>query len=266
MGKVLSKRQIDAFEHDGVLAPLAVLEAAEAAAYRAEVEALVARLGGGLRRIDHCHLFHRWAYELVTTERILDLLDDLLGEDLFVHSSRLFYKHPHDPSFVSWHQDGTYSGLNSKPAPSAWIALTPSTAENGCLRVVLGSHASDLLPHRETDDRNNLLNHGEVVEATIDESRVRDVELAPGEMSLHHINAIHGSRPNRSATPRIGFAVSYMTPAVRRSALPVLRCRGHSDDHDFELAEPPPPRDLDAALAAHYAFLRQRGGMAPKLG
>ena len=64
-------------------------------------------MGGTLRRMDNCHLFFRWAYDLAMHPSVLDVIEDLLGPDLFVHSTRIFYKHPHDPSYVTWHQDGT---------------------------------------------------------------------------------------------------------------------------------------------------------------
>jgi len=164
-------------------------------------------MGGVLKRMDNCHLFFRWAYDLATHPGVLDILEDLLGPDLFVHSTRIFYKHAHDPSYVSWHQDGRYSSLNSKPAPSAWIALSESTTENGCLRVVPGSHRSGVHPHVETFAADNLLNHGEEISVEVDEPKVRNFVLEPGEMSLHHVNLVHGSNPNHSDCSRIGFNI-----------------------------------------------------------
>ena len=162
--------------------------------------------------MDHSHLFFRWAFELATHPAVLDVMEALLGPDLFVHSTRIFYKHPHDPSYVSWHQDGLYSSLSSNSAPSAWIALSASTPENGCLRVVPGSHRNGKLAHVETLAEDNLLNAGEVIQTHVDESAVRDFVLEPGQMSIHHVNLIHGSNPNHSGMCRIGFAISYITP------------------------------------------------------
>src|SRR5205823_14981841 len=93
-----------------------------------------------VKRIDNTHLFFRWAYDLAVHPRVLDVVEDLLGPNLFVHSTRILYKRPHDGSYVSWHQDGVYSNLSSKPAPSIWIALTDSSADNGCVRVIPRSH------------------------------------------------------------------------------------------------------------------------------
>ncbi|HEX4964112.1 MAG TPA: phytanoyl-CoA dioxygenase family protein [Thermoanaerobaculia bacterium] len=259
MSKALSAQQIERYQQEGCLFPVAVLSAGEVAYFRSCLETLELRLGGRLKRMDHSHLFFPWAYELATHPRVVDAVEDLLGPDLFIHSTRVFSKPPRDPSYVSWHQDGTYSALNSKPAPSIWIALTASTPENGCVRVIPGSHLSAKLPHRETYAPDNLLNHGEEVQAEVDESQAIDMALGPGEMSIHHVNLIHGSNPNRSDGPRIGFAISFITPAVGQSYLPVLHVRGQRDGaHAFEIVEPP-SLDLDAALTAHAEFLCRTG-------
>jgi len=259
MGRKLTTQEIASFERDGMLFPVPVLSAAEAARYRIALEETEARLGGRVRRMDHAHLFFPWACELATRPEVLAVVADLLGPDLFIHSTRIFSKLPHDPSYVSWHQDGTYSALNSKPAPSIWIALTDSRPEYGCVRVIPGSHRQAKLPHLETYAPNNLLNHGEEVQVEVDESLAVDFVLRPGEMSIHHVNLIHGSNPNRSDTRRVGFAISFMTPEVGSSRLPVLHACGRRDGgHRFDLAAPP-ALALDAALAAHRAFLLANG-------
>src|SRR3954464_5985046 len=223
-----------------MLFPIPVLSPAEVARFRSAIEEMEARLGGRLRRMDHCQLFFPWAYELATHPAVLDVVEGLLGPDLFVHSTRIFSKPPHDSSFVSWHQDGTYSALNSKPAPSIWIALADSTVENGCVRVIPGSHRQTKLPHVETFAPDNLLNHGETVAAEVDESRAVDMVLAAGEISIHHVNLIPGSNPNRSATRRLGFAITFVTPAAGESNLPVLHARGRRDGgHRLPIAQPP---------------------------
>ena len=44
------------------------------------------------------------------------------------------------------------------------------------------------------------------------------LELAAGEMSLHHVRLIHGSDPNPSDDRRIGFAIRYIPTYVRQVA------------------------------------------------
>ena len=49
-----------------------------------------------------------------------------------------------------------------------------------------------------------------MAEGTFDESLAVDVELEPGEMSLHDVYMIHGARPNTSTQRRTGVALRYM--------------------------------------------------------
>src|SRR5690606_40345277 len=70
-------------------------------------------------------------------------------------------KEAHDPSYVSWHQDLTYWGLEPADIVTAWVALSPSTPESGCMRVVPGTHTQDVIPHVETFAEHNLLSRSE---------------------------------------------------------------------------------------------------------
>jgi non-haem Fe2+, alpha-ketoglutarate-dependent halogenase len=51
---------------------------------------------------------------------------------------------------LNQHQDATYWGLHPPRVTTAWIALSESTPENGCMRVIPGTHKGALLPQRET--------------------------------------------------------------------------------------------------------------------
>jgi ectoine hydroxylase-related dioxygenase (phytanoyl-CoA dioxygenase family) len=193
---------------------------------------------------------------------VADAIGAILGPDVLVQSGRLLCKYPHDNSFVGWHQDGCYSGLNMFPSLTAWIALTDATPDNGCLRVIPGSHRSGVVPHIETYASNNLTNHGEEVSVPFDKDRAVDVVLEAGEMSLHHVNTIHGSEANRSETTRIGFSISYVTPAVERVSHQVVVVSGCRDAAGFELVTTAPGTTTAQALARHAEFL-QRHALQP---
>lgn len=252
--KRLTDAQRAQYLDDGIVWPVPVLTPAEVAYYRGALESTERALGGKLKRIDNAHLHFRWAWDLALHPAVLDAMEDLLGADVVLHSSRVFYKHPHDPAFVGWHQDGLYTKLDTDYAPTTWIALSESNAENGGLRVVPRSHRSGKFPHRETYAADNLSNHGETIELDVDPSQAVDVTLRPGEMSVHHVNVIHGSQPNGAAYARIGFSVSYVRPDVPAGTMRVVRARGGRDP----LPEPPPD-DIRAGITSHAAYVRSHG-------
>ena len=259
----LTPEQIARYRRDGILFPIPALADDEVARFSAAIvdleKALKDRIGHPPEPSDMSQpqLHFRWAWELSQHPAVLDAVEDLLGRDILVHSASIFDKAPRSGSYVSWHQDGVYWGLSEPALVSAWIALTESTTENGCLQVVPGSHKHRSLPFRESERRpDNLLRSGLRVDIGVDESQVCDVLLQPGEMSLHHVDLIHGSGPNRSDGRRTGFAVRYL-PARTRQQLAhhdVLVVRGqNANGHYTHLAEPPSD-DRERSLKAQMDF------------
>ena len=92
----------------------------------------------------------------------------------------------------------------------------------------------------------------------VDESKAVDIELAPGQMSLHHVLLVHGSEPNNSAARRIGFAIRYVPTYVKQMASvrdSATLVRG-SDEFGHFLHEPAPRADFHPdALAFHSGML-----------
>ena len=253
MATGLSEEQLEQYERDGVVFPVEVFSAGEAARFRAAFEWVAARCGHTPpKRFDGLHLFFDWAYRLAAHGAVLDAVGGVLGGDILVDGTLVFYKPARDAGYVSWHQDSVYSDWHLTPTVSAWIALTASRRANGCMRVVPGSHKQGVLAHSNSRDDANLLFRGERV-AAVDESRAVDVTLRPGEMSLHHSTIVHGSNPNTSDEPRVGFIVRYVTPRVADRHRPLLRVRGHAPCAHLRLADPPAPRDPDEAFAAWRA-------------
>jgi ectoine hydroxylase-related dioxygenase (phytanoyl-CoA dioxygenase family) len=182
-------------------------------------------------------------------------VEPILGPNLLCWGGSFFAKKPHDPGFVTWHQDSTYWGLSRPDIVTAWIALTPSTAANGCMRVIPGSHTSDQLPHRDTFAEDNLLTRGQEIAVEVDESKAVDIVLGPGEFSLHHVRLVHGSKPNTSDVPRIGFAIRYLPTDVRQiSGHPdsATLVRG-TDEYGHFLPEPAPREDFDPDAVEFHA-------------
>ena len=250
------------FAGDGYIFPLDVLTREQAAAYRRKLEDLERRAGGSKlgnkNQLNYAHVIFRFAHELVTHPKILDAVEAILGPDILVWGSTFFLKEPHSETFVSWHQDLRYWGLDSDAEVSAWLALGPVTEANGCMRFVPGSHTGDLLPHSDTFAEDNFLTRGQEAVVEIAEEDTVPVELAPGQASFHHGKLLHGSGPNRSDERRIGFAINYISTGVRQTVAKedfAMLVRGEDRYGHFQLV-PAPGADLsEDALAWHRHIL-----------
>jgi ectoine hydroxylase-related dioxygenase (phytanoyl-CoA dioxygenase family) len=253
MSNKLSRQELIQYERQGVIFPIRVLSSEEVGYFYSEAEALIKECGIQ-RRLADLHLFFEWAYRLVTHNAVLDAIQDVLGRDILVYGTLIFYKPPRDTGYASWHQDSVYSGLHLTPSTSAWIALTPSESANGCMRVIPKSHKGGLLTHINVGDEANLLRRGEQVATVVDEAEALDVVLQPGEMSLHHSTIVHGSNPNISGEPRLGFIVRFVTDQFTNRTRPMLRVRGKADCNHLILAEPPLGKDQYTAFEAWREF------------
>jgi chlorinating enzyme len=262
MAAGLSEAEAARYRRDGVLFPLDAMTAGEAAVLRARVEALAAVEGGRLGRATNVkpHMLFPWLAAVVADPRILDAVEAVIGPDILAWGSGFFWKPAGDPAFISWHQDSTYWGLSEPTIVTAWLALTPSTPESGCMRVVPGTHTREQVAHKDTFAAHNLLSRGQEIAVEVDEADAVDVVLAPGQMSLHHVRIFHGSEPNRADHPRIGYAIRYIptrlrqTAGVRDSATLV---RGRDGFGHFDL-EPVPTVDRDPECVAFHAAVLGR--------
>jgi ectoine hydroxylase-related dioxygenase (phytanoyl-CoA dioxygenase family) len=252
----------DAYRRDGYVFPVRVMSAAQADAYRARLEDYERASGGPIHsnRRHKVHLLFTWANELVRHPRILDAVADLIGPDILCWTTNFFIKEPRDPAYVSWHQDSTYWGLEPPEVVTAWLALTDAPVESGAMKFLPGSHRLDQIPHRDTFHQHNLLTRGQEIAVAVDEAQAVDVPLQAGEISLHHIRLVHGSKPNTTGRRRIGLAIRYIPPHVRQVKIAdsAMLVRG-ADRHGNFAPEPDPKADLDeAALAAHTAVMERQ--------
>jgi non-haem Fe2+, alpha-ketoglutarate-dependent halogenase len=257
----ISADAVRQFNDQGYFAPIRALTTGEAANLRNRLETFEAANSGltsGLR--DKPHLLFTWLDELVRHPGVLDAVEQVIGPSMLVWGSSFFIKEPRNPSFVSWHQDSTYWGLEPPDIVTAWVALSESTHENGAMRVIPGSHKLDQAPHRDTFAANNLLSRGQEIMVEVDESKAVELPLQPGEMSLHHVRLIHGSDPNPSAKRRIGFAIRYIPTYVRQAAGmrdSATLVRGVDKYCHFE-PERRPEFDMAPAAQAHHAEVMAR--------
>lgn len=238
----LSSEQIRHYREQGWVAPIDVMSPDEAAEILRLLEAAEKSHPEDLHpeHRNNAHLAFPFLANVVADQRIVDAACALVGPDVALWSTVLFVKEPDSAAHVSWHQDAFYMGLESDNFVTAWLALTPSTVESGCVSIVPGSHHT-VAAHTDTFGADNILTRGQEVE-DVDLSNVVHLELAPGQMSLHHPWLVHGSQPNRSDRRRIGLAMqSYLGARVRpqRGEHYVLPIRGELPHPSFKRSRPP---------------------------
>ncbi|MCZ6633609.1 MAG: phytanoyl-CoA dioxygenase family protein, partial [bacterium] len=197
------------------------------------------------------HFEEEFIWQLATDGRVLDVMQEVMGQDILLLSTHIFCKYPNPESqdFVAWHQDTTYWGLEPPEAHTAWIAVDDSDVENGCMRVIPGSHTDGVVTHGKSKRDGNLLSiNQEIPDALVDSSRAMDLILKAGQMSVHHGQVFHASNPNRSTRRRCGLTVRYIAPYCKQTVLnsvkqqwqPVL-LRGEDRYRHFEPTPMPFP-------------------------
>lgn len=197
--------------------------------------------------------------ELAMSSDILDIVEQIIGPDIILWGAHVFCKPAAEGYETPWHQDGHYWPIRPLATCTVWVALEPSRRENGCLRVIPGSHRAQALHPHLFEDRSDLTLNQRMQAGSFDESEAHDIELEPGQMSMHDIYMIHGAAPNRSSMRRTGIALRYMpasslfdrslNPAQGQSGVPVsfatrpiwlLRGRDVHGGNDFQIGHPAP--------------------------
>src|SRR5579859_1383575 len=134
---------------------------------------------------------------LVGDDRLLDIAEQFIGPDIALFASHYISKPPRDGQPVLWHQDGSYWPLEPMEVVTLWLAVDDSLPENGCMRVIPGTHRMEL--HEMKPDKSvvNVLS-SRIDPALVDDSKAADCVLKAGGVSVHHPNLIHGSEANLS--------------------------------------------------------------------
>jgi len=241
-----------AYAKNGYFFPYDVTSETEAAGLLADLEAAEAEVAGDRARLSMVRSFPAQLLPsfagLVRHPRLIEAVSQILGPDLLVWGSGLFIKEASSRSYVSWHQDLNYWGLDGEQEVTAWFALTPSNLENGCMRFVPGSHEKKVVPHVDSFAQDNLLTRGQEIAVEVDEASAVNVVLRAGQASFHHGHMFHASGPNGTNSRRIGAALRYIAPSMKQKSgdkLLVSHVSGKDEYGHFNVAPPPAGRLLE---------------------
>jgi len=214
----LTTGQVQSFNERGYVFPLDVFDDEGVRRNREYFDHLLQRaLAAGLGSYDIAgwHTQCPGLYDLVCHARILDYVEDLLGENLICWGSNYFAKMPGDTKRVSWHQDAGYYPLTPAKTITAWLAIDDVDEENGAMRVIPGSHLHGIIPTETSGaQEQNLLKESVRSPASYGLDPV-PFQLKAGQMSLHSDFLLHGSEPNPSSRRRCGLTMRFVPPDVR---------------------------------------------------
>jgi hypothetical protein len=212
--------QVEFYRKNGYVKFGRIFTREEMDALRDHVDEMIAALPEGKRpeELDVPHFNDPWLFRYLNHPRVLDVIEDFIGPDIVLWSSHFIAKPKGDGKAVPWHTDGSYWGDRLQPMKviTLWLAVDESTVENGCMRVIPGSHmevarVADM--YEPVDLKRNVFN-SRIKQECMDESQAVDLELQVGECHFHDAWTIHGSNPNFSNKRRCGYTMRYMPADV----------------------------------------------------
>jgi phytanoyl-CoA hydroxylase len=232
--KALTQEQINAFWSDGFLRVGRILDDAELELLRSEYdrEFDLARSGQSsfrnlagkqtdeleaagkpqqqmLQIMQMCERnihFRRLVYH----DRILDVIEDLIGPNIQLFHDQALYKPAFHGGPVHWHQDNAYWQCTPSNLVSAWLTLDDVDEENGAMQFLPGTHLRPV-EHERSQTSSSLLDSG----SEVDPSKKVVVDLPAGGIAIHHCQTLHHTAPNTTSRQRRAFAIHFMLPGTR---------------------------------------------------
>lgn len=208
---MLSAQEVQDYARDGQITYGGQLPAAMLARLRDKVEAFLAACPGvSPEYIPNLIEQDAGWLEFATLPEILDVVAQVLGDDIILWGSALFCKSAKGGKATPWHQDAQYWPIRPLATCTVWIAFDPSTPENGCLRVIPGSHQDRTTYPHDVDNSDALILNQVLPGAEQQGLPPRDVALQPGMFSVHDAFLVHGAEANNSGRRRGGLTFRYM--------------------------------------------------------
>lgn len=167
--------------------------------------------------LDTPHFRDERLLKFLLSDEVLDLVEPIIGSNIGLWSSHFIAKEPLNGKQTPWHEDSAYwEGRLDRfdKIVTVWLAIDPSNKENGCMRVIPGTHMNGFSEYEEVDSNENIFST-EIKSHSIDDSKAVYFELEPGECSLHDSRIIHGAPANKSPHRRCGYTMRYFSTEAK---------------------------------------------------
>jgi len=226
----LMQQQKEFWDENGYLVVESVLSQAELEPLRQGLERLTAQAqgltestdrfklkafesGGGnlVQQIAEPHELGAEWMALARDPRHLDVVEGLIGPNLMLYYSMLMMKPAREGFQAPWHQDFAFFVHDRANMLACQFYIDDSTQENGCIRVVPGSHKLGLINHFKGDQFTGIV-QGDTSEF---DKKAIAAPVPAGGMLFWHSMTLHSSQPNRSERPRRAIVFEYKDPGAR---------------------------------------------------
>jgi len=167
--------------------------------------------------LDVPHFTEPRLFEFLLSDDIIGLVEPLIGPDIGLWSSHFIAKEPFTGRATPWHEDSAYwNGRFDRldQIVTVWLALDATDQENGCMRVIPGTHLHGFSEYEHIDTAANTF-ASQIKPEQIDESRAVYFELQPNQCSLHDGRIIHGAKANTSPRRRAGYTLRYFSQSMK---------------------------------------------------
>ena len=205
---------------------------------------------------------------------IVNNVKSLIGPNLYVWSSAIFAKPENSKKLVSFHQDSPYWQLSTNKVVTVWLALTESKEISGALKVFPGSYKLGLINNLDVENADDsyqkglkttksddMLSYKQNLKTFLKENDPVTINLEPRQYSIHHVNCVHGSEPNKSEKPRIGYAIRYIssdTKHLNRNKDSALHICG--EKNNYYIDEIRPTKDFSEDALKNYEIAMKSAG------
>ncbi|MBI4552152.1 MAG: phytanoyl-CoA dioxygenase family protein [Candidatus Latescibacteria bacterium] len=208
--RILSLNEVASFDQNGFLVLHDLFTPDEMEQWKAEARNEVEqRVNASGVFVWMCEAIPPFFAQAVADERLVSVLRQLIGPNIEFLSAKPVLKSGKITFASPWHQDYAYWGGATKY--SVWIALDDATPDNGCLKVIPGSHRMNHT-HAFVESENGFGNR--ILENALDGCVVVTVPLNKGGAIFFHDRLIHSSHPNATGQDRWAFIPTYRDASI----------------------------------------------------
>ncbi|WP_223788418.1 phytanoyl-CoA dioxygenase family protein [Marinicella meishanensis] len=156
--------------------------------------------------------FREWGKNRMVKAILQQLLDSEEIKLVQSHHNCIMTKQPEYSSKTMWHRDVRYWKFSDSELINSWLAMGSETNENGCLKVIPGSHRMALSAGMVDEELFLKVDHPDAqpwLEQAI------DVTLQAGDVLLFHAAIFHAANHNRTDQAKFSLVYSYHGSATQ---------------------------------------------------